>query len=268
MRRRLAGLLDWWLLAVCLATASCDEAADSSAAGAATGNGTATPTTVSGSTGWLSRYWDCCKPACGWSGNVTSGSPVAACDQQNQSLGTVYTARSACDSGGTAYMCWGLVPWEVSSTLAYGFVAASGSTYVCGRCFQLQFTGTSYNGSSSSTAGLSGKTMVVQVINNGGVGSNQFDLLVPGGGVGALNACSTQWGTTDLGAQYGGFLAGCSGNTTCVQQKCQTVFAGKPDLLAGCNWFLGWFGAADNPNVGFQQVACPSEITAKSGLKG
>ncbi len=267
MRYRLTGLLDSWLLAASLATASCDEAADSSALGPATGNGPPT-TTVSGTAGWLSRYWDCCKPACGWSANVNSGSPMASCDQQNQSLGTNYTARSACDSGGTAYMCWGLVPWEVSSTLSYGFVAASGGNYTCGRCFQLQFPGTSHNGNSSSTLGLSGKTMVVQVINNGGVGSDQFDLMVPGGGVGALNACSTQWGTTDLGAQYGGFLAGCSGNTSCVQQKCQTVFAGKPDLLAGCTWFLGWFGAADNPNVGVQQVACPPEIIAKSGLQG
>ena len=61
--------------------------------------------------------------------------------------------------------------------------------------------------------------MVVQVINNGGVSNDQLDLLVPGGGVGALNACSTQWGTTDLGAQYGGFILGCSGDATCVQQN-------------------------------------------------
>jgi len=25
------------------------------------------------------------------------------------------------------------------------------------------------------------------------------------------------------------------------------VFAGKPDLLESCDWFTGWFGAADNP---------------------
>ena len=79
-------------------------------------------------------------------------------------------------------------------------------------------------------------------------------------GVGALNACSNQWGTSDLGATYGGFLAGCNGSTSCVQQKCQTIFGNKPDLLAGCNWFLGWFGAADNPNMVVKEIACPQMI--------
>jgi hypothetical protein len=141
-------------------------------------------------------------------------------------------------------------------------VAAPGPNYSCGKCFQLQFTGSSHNGNSASTAGLNGKTMIVQVINNGGVAQDQFDLLIPGGGVGALNACSNQWGVSnsDLGAQYGGFLAGCNGNTSCVQQKCQQIFGNKPDLLAGCNWFLGWYGAADNPNLIYKEIACPQML--------
>jgi len=125
-----------------------------------------------------------------------------------------------------------------------------------------------------NTSQLNGKMMIVQVINNGGVGADQFDLLIPGGGVGALNACGAQpnaggqWNVTnsDLGATYGGFLAGCNGSASCVQQKCQQVFGNKPDLLAGCNWFLGWFGAADNPKLTAKQIACPSMITQKSGL--
>src|SRR6185436_6107338 len=167
------------------------------------------------------------------------------------------------ESGGTAFMCWNGAPWQVGPNLSYGYVAASGSNYSCGRCYQLQFNGSGHNGLSNN---LNGKMMIVQVINNGGVAQDQFDLLIPGGGVGALNACSNQWGTSDLGATYGGFLAGCNGNTGCVQQKCQTVFANKPDLMAGCNWFLGWFGAADNPNMTAKQIACPSMITQKSGL--
>jgi hypothetical protein len=108
--------------------------------------------------------------------------------------------------------------------------------------------------------------MIVQVINNGGVAQDQFDLLIPGGGVGLLNACSTQWGSSDLGAQYGGFLAGCNGDAGCVRNKCNTVFAGKPDLMAGCDWFLGWYSAADNPNLTYQQIACPAALTQRSGL--
>jgi hypothetical protein len=161
-------------------------------------------------------------------------------------------------------MCWSGVPWQVGPNLSYGFAAASGSNYKCGRCYQLQFTGGGHDGQNNSA--VNGKMMIVQVINNGGVASDQFDILVPGGGVGQFNACSKQWGTSDLGAQYGGFLAGCNGNKSCVQQKCQTVFGDKPDLLAGCNWFLGWYGGADNPTMQAKQIACPSMIKQKSGL--
>jgi hypothetical protein len=217
-----------------------------------------------GSQGWASRYWDCCKPACGWSGNVRSGQPMKSCSQSNQVLGD-NNAKNACEGGGNAFMCWSGVPWSVSDTLALGFAAASGANYTCGRCYQIQFNGQGHAGSPGSPQ-LNGKTMIVQVINNGGVQADQFDILIPGGGVGDFNACSTQWGTSDLGAQYGGFLAACNGNKSCVQQKCQSVFAGKPDLMAGCDWFLNWFGAADNPSFVFKQIACPSAITQRSGL--
>ncbi|MFZ5891597.1 MAG: hypothetical protein ACOY0T_11140 [Myxococcota bacterium] len=222
------------------------------------------PPITNGSQGWASRYWDCCKPACGWSGNLRTGSPMKACSLSNQILSD-NNAKNACESGGSAYMCWSGVPWEVSPTLALGFVAASGPNYVCGRCYQVQFTGQGHAGSPASPQ-LNGKTMIVQVINNGGVAQDQFDILIPGGGVGDFNGCSTQWGTSDLGARYGGFLGGCNGDKNCVRQKCQTVFSGKPELMAGCDWFLGWFGGADNPSFTFKQIACPAAITQKSGL--
>lgn len=225
------------------------------------------PRLTDGKTAWASRYWDCCKPACGWRGNIKGGDPVKSCDEQNQSLGSNYDARNACESGGTAYMCWNGAPWAVSDTLSYGFAAASGANYQCGRCFQLQFTGGGHNGNNAGVQSLSSKTIIVQVINNGGVADDQFDLLIPGGGVGLLNACSKQWGTSDLGAQYGGFLAGCNGGKDCVRQKCTQLFADKPDLMAGCEWFLGWFNAADNPNVIYRQIACPQAITQRSGLQ-
>lgn len=163
-------------------------------------------------------------------------------------------------------MCWDGAPWAASDTLAYGYAAASGNNYQCGRCYQLQFTGTGRHGNSPGVVSLSGKTMIVQIVNNGGVSADQFDLLIPGGGVGDFNACSSQWGTSDLGAQYGGFLAGCNGDRSCVEQKCQSVFAGKPELLAGCSWFLSWFNLADNPNLVYREVACPAAITERSGL--
>ena len=54
--------------------------------------------------------------------------------------------------------------------------------------------------------------------------------------------------------------------TSCVRQKCNTIFAGKPDLMAGCDWFLGWFEAADNPNFTYQRITCPAALTQRSGL--
>jgi hypothetical protein len=225
------------------------------------------PPITNGMSGWASRYWDCCKPACGWKGNVTRGNPMNACDKSDNTLSDV-NATNACQSGGSAFMCWSDVPWQVDDTLAYGFAAASGSNYACGRCYQIQFTGTNNtSGDKMGTPALNGKTMIVQVINNGGVQATQFDLLIPGGGVGALNACSTQWGSSvDLGSQYGGWLSECNGSASCVMQKCQSAFSDKPDLMDGCTWFLGWFGASNNPDFTYQKIACPSALTQKSGL--
>lgn len=242
--------------------------------GGSTGTGGSTnssvmhpPPITNGQSGWASRYWDCCKPACGWKGNVSRGNPMMSCDKSDNSLGGNYDAVNACQGGGTAYMCWSGIPWSADDTLAYAFAAASGSNYACGRCYQLQFTGTNNtSGDKKGTPALNGKTMIVQVINNGGVQATQFDLLIPGGGVGALNACATQWGMSDLGSQYGGFLTACNGDVNCTMQKCQTVFGSKPDLMEGCMWFLGWFGGSNNPDFTYQKVACPQALTAKSGL--
>lgn len=229
-----------------------------------TGNVAPPPDIQGGMQAWASRYWDCCKPACGWSGNVGGRTPAKSCDKSGNPLGD-NDAKNACESGGSAYACFSDRPWQVGDKLSYGFVAKNDT---CGRCFHVQFTGTSHNGGQDmSTQALSGKHMIVQVINNGAIASDQFDFLIPGGGVGALDACTNnQFSTSDLGAQYGGFLAGCNGDHTCVKNKCQTVFAGKQDLLDGCDWFLGWFNGADNPNFTYQKIACPAEITQRSGL--
>lgn len=236
------------------------------------------PVITDGSPGWATRYWDCCKPACGWKGNVPGGStPVSSCGMANQSFGGDHEQASACPNGsnGSAFMCWNFGPWAVSDTLSYGFAAISKGGDYCGRCYQLQFTGKSHNANvDTGSAGLAGKTMIVQAINNGGVEGTQFDLLIPGGGVGDFNACATQWGTSSLGEQYGGFFLACqkangfdyAKSKACAAAKCQSVFGTKPDLLASCNWFTGWFGAPDNPALVYKEVTCPAAITSVSGL--
>ncbi|KAK0102914.1 hypothetical protein ONS95_000893 [Cadophora gregata] len=98
--------------------------------------------------------------------------------------------------------------------------------------------------------------MVVQATNTGGdLSGNQFDISMPGGGVGIFNGCTQEWSapSSGWGAQYGGISAASS-------------CAGFPAALqAGCNWRFEWFKGADNPTVSFKQVACPAAITAKSG---
>jgi hypothetical protein len=124
--------------------------------------------------GTTTRYWDCCKPSCGWPGKLTvaSGSnPVTSCDANDNPI-TNYNAVSGCD-GGSTYMCSTQQPWAISATEAYGFAATtisggSEATWCCA-CYQLTFTSTS----------IAGKTMIVQATNTGGdLGENQFDIAV------------------------------------------------------------------------------------------
>jgi hypothetical protein len=248
--------------------------------GSTAGSGSSVPPIQGGCDGYATRYWDCCKPHCGWKDNAPAGAnPLAACDKADNSLGGSYDAKNACEAGGTAYLCHAMVPWAVNDKVAYGYtaVAASGGD-ICGRCYQLQFTGVSKNaGEDPGSAALAGKSMIVQATNIGGdVGSGQFDINVPGGGVGMYNACSSQWGVPagDLGEQYGGFLPTCKqqvGRTdhaalkSCVMQSCMNVFEahGLTELAAGCRWFVDWFEVADNPSVKYKEVACPSELSGK-----
>ncbi|MCL1957116.1 MAG: carbohydrate-binding protein [Fibromonadales bacterium] len=203
------------------------------------------------------RYWDACKPSCGWTGNA-SGSPngvAKSCSVNGSVLGDD-GARNACEGGGTAYTCMKQAPWKVSDNLSYGF-AASHTNGDCGKCFELSFN--------------NGKKMVIMVSNIGGdVGQNQFDLMIPGGGVGAFNALSNQisqngGSSSNLGAQYGGFRQTCGPNKDCIRNMCNSAFgsAALADLKAGCDWYIDWFDAADNPTANSQSVTCPQALIDK-----
>ena len=245
------------------------SATGGSSGGGSTGGGTSgggtTPTNpiTNGKSGWGSRYWDCCKPHCAWPSN---GGTVQTCGGNGQTLDA--NTQSACNGGG-GYMCTSMVPHEVSAGVSYAYAATNPAS--CGACYRLQFTGSSKNaGNDSGSAVIKGKQMIVKVVNTGGdVGSGQFDFLIPGGGVGAFNACSQQWGVSsgNLGAQYGGFLSTCKSQggsydsyKGCVLNMCRSVFGSRADLKAGCEWFVNWYGAADNPNFVYESVSCPSGI--------
>jgi glycosyl hydrolase family 45 len=78
---------------------------------------------------------------------------------------------------------------------------------------------------------------------------------MPGGGVGIFNGCTDQWGSpaNGWGQRYGGISS---------RAECEAF---PEPLKAGCFWRFDWFAGADNPTVDFRQVACPAELTARSG---
>ena len=234
----------------------------SSTGGTVTGPGaTNPPMTDSTGNGWGSRYWDCCKPSCSWT------TAVPACGMDGMSKISDRNAKSGCE-GGSAYECYDFAPWYDSGTnMSYGFVAYNGSP--CGTCFMFQFTGASHNGGTAGASALKGQQMIVQVINIGGLGGDQFDIMIPGGGVGDFPAgCKAQWGNVDFGATYGGLLTNCKNDPACMKGKCQSVFGNIPALKAGCDWFTGWYSSADNPSFQYKKVSCPQQITSKTGVSG
>ncbi|PQE16309.1 glycoside hydrolase family 45 protein [Rutstroemia sp. NJR-2017a WRK4] len=203
--------------------------------------------------GKTTRYWDCCKPSCAWSGkaSLAAGSgPVGTCDVKDSPL-TDSNAVNGCD-GGSSYMCSDQSPYAVTDDLAYGYAAVniaggSESSWCCA-CYELTFTSTA----------IAGKKMIVQATNTGGdLGANQFDLAIPGGGVGIFNGCTTEFGapSSGWGAQYGGISAA---------DSCSSFPAA---LKPGCDFRFGWFMGADNPTVDFKQVECPAALTKSTGCK-
>ena len=223
-----------------------------------------------GQNGWASRYWDCCKPSCGWSGNASN--PVNSCDISDNDIGVNDMRRNGCEQGGDSYTCHSMAPWAYSTEVSFGFAAINGVS--CGTCFHIQFTGTAGNGGNGpGAAALANKHMIVMATNIGGIQQGQFDLLIPGGGVGDFDGCTTQWGvdSSELGVRFGGFLAACPGNDlnsrkSCVADKCESVFGsrGLTELYNGCMWFVDWFQAADTPDFRYTQVDCPQELIQAS----
>jgi|GEM_PF-2447520 len=208
---------------------------------------------VQGGEGFATRYWDCCQTHCAqFDGHK--------CNKDGTSRTGDNT--SSCQGGGS-FACYDEAPHAVSDCLSYGYVAKANPN--CGGCYRMEFTGQGHdNPNDAGSKLIKGKQMIVKVSNTGSdVNGNQFDLMIPGGGVGIYNACSNQWNvqnTADLGAQYGGFLAACSSGThaakkDCVRAKCELIPEGE--ARDGCYWFVDWFQIADNPTFTSTQTECP-----------
>lgn len=119
--------------------------------------------------------------------------------------------------------------------------------------------------------------MLIQSTNTGGdLGSNQFDIAMPGGGLGIFDGCSSQFGGLG-GSRYGGVAN---------RSECESM---PTALRPGCYWRFDWFNNADNPDHQFtqvwspivalvdngwygihsdpEQIKCPTELVNKTGCK-
>lgn len=222
--------------------------------------------------GFASRYWDCCKPSCSWNEN-SGGHPAKQCNASGNVINDA-GAQSMCN-GGPAGTCTSQIPIIVNDNLAYAFAAvpaADGGS--CGKCFALKFDGKGKYETKQNQKALAGKTLVVMATNIGSdVQQGQFDVMIPGGGVGMFNGCSSMgWGSQ--GEQYGGLLSACekevgtAGNMltkrkNCLEEKCNSVFSKDPKAKEGCMFLATWMEAAGNPTHTYKEVECPAELKAK-----
>lgn len=201
-------------------------------------------------TGSTTRYWDCCKPSCAWNGKASVTSPIRSCAADGVTV-VDDNIQSGC-VGGSSYMCSNQQPWAYNSSLAFGFVAASmvagTEANMCCSCFLLTFN----NGAAA------GKQMAVQLTNTGtDLNHNHFDIAMPGGGVGLYDVgCKSQWGALQggWGKQYGG-----------VDSKAQCDSLLPAQLHSGCDWRWDFLNGGDNPDVSFNEIVCPKELTDISG---
>ena len=225
--------------------------------------------------GFTTRYWDCCKPSCSWPNN-SGGHPAKHCDSKMNRLSD-NNAKSMCD-GGPSTTCLDQIPMVVNDKLAYAFAASPGNgPKVCGKCFELTFTGKGKYETRLNHKKLAGKKLIVMSSNIGyDVAGGQFDVMIPGGGVGLYNGCAGILGK-NLGKQYGGLLSDCeeevgySGNDEtiykkrkdCLTKKCNSALKGKSQALQGCLFLANWMEAAGCPSVEYKQVDCPQQLKSK-----
>ncbi len=216
--------------------------------------------------GYATRYWDSCKPHCAWSGKGgPATTPTRTCHADGSRAGV--DEKSACD-GGTAGTCLSQIPQVINDEVAYAFAATPGGENDCGRCFMLTFNGEGKDGTNARSRALKGKRLIVMSSNIGyDVAGGQFDIMIPGGGVGAFNGCSVM-GLSCAGEQYGGLLATCEkaggGDAkikSCLIESCNREYANKSQAKEGCLFMANWMNAAStNPKHDYVEVECPAEL--------
>jgi len=225
--------------------------------------------------GFASRYWDCCKPSCSWTSNAGAGNEARQCDASMNIISNP-NESSMCD-GGRSTTCLSQIPFTIKGcdNLGFAFAAVPGAgPSVCGRCFLLSFTGTGKYETKLNHKKLAQKKLIVMASNIGyDVAGGQFDVMIPGGGVGLFNGCANILGN-NMGAQYGGLLSDCESEVgwsgtdediykkrkECLINKCNTIFANKANAKAGCLFQANFMEAAGNPLHTFKEIECPQVL--------
>jgi hypothetical protein len=121
------------------------------------------------------RFWDCCKPSCGWDGKADVSHPVSSCSPDDKPVDIA--TGTGCNGGG-AFQCSNQQPWAINDTLSYGFAGVFITPDLtgggiedawCCACYRLDFT----------SEPLRGKSMVVQASNTAyDIHANRFSLAV------------------------------------------------------------------------------------------
>lgn len=228
--------------------------------------------------GFASRYWDGCKPSCSWKEN-SNGNPSRQCNANGTTQNYDYNAQSVCSGGGSAATCLSQVPFTVNGCDKYGFAFAAvpaGLGGACGKCFKLDFTGTGKYETKLNHQKLKGKSLIIMVTNVGtDVNGGQFDIMIPGGGVGMYNGVSG-YGWGNQGETYGGLLSNCENEAgyqgtdqdiyerrkSCLINKCNSVFPAG-DARNGCLFLANFMEAAGNPEHKYVEITCPDVLKSR-----
>ena len=225
--------------------------------------------------GFATRLWDCCKPSCS-SPEFSGGHDARQCDTSMNLITDPY-AESICE-GGPSTTCLDQIPMVVNDNLAYAFAASPGAVpNICGKCFELTFTGEGKYETTLNHKKIAGKKLIVITSSVGFDDGGQFDIMIPGGGVGFFNGCAgILGGSGNLGKNFGGLLSLCeetvgwnesdediySLRKSCLIEKCNSSFS-NAQAKQGCLFLANWMEAAGNPTVDYKEVSCPNELSSK-----
>ncbi|CAD6937907.1 unnamed protein product [Tilletia laevis] len=199
--------------------------------------------------GPLTMYWDCCKPSAAWPNAAPVSAPAHSCARDGLTRLSDHNAQSIC-GGGPAYTCTNYQPFSIGN-VGYVFSARANNgnmnppDYLCG-CYRL------------TTHQQPGLVLITQVLNEGGsLSDGQFDLQVPGGGVGDFNGCVSEYNSPPDG--WGQRNGGIKAASECTQLPAS--------LHPGCLWRFRTFDSRKGLQTtqSAERVKCPAALTKISG---